>query len=95
MQLQPRHDGKKIPQPVAHCRQSALGLQRAAEALAARHGGTGAQSATRSFLSLCGGAGGTRARGVALLLLLLLPAPGQRVNVAAGPLNSRWWARSR
>jgi L-ascorbate metabolism protein UlaG (beta-lactamase superfamily) len=24
-------------------------------------------------------------------LLLLLPAPGQRVDVAAGPLNSRWW----
>ncbi len=23
---------------------------------------------------------------------LLLPAPGQRVDVAAGPLNSRWWA---
>jgi L-ascorbate metabolism protein UlaG (beta-lactamase superfamily) len=22
---------------------------------------------------------------------LLLPAPGQRVDVAAGPLNSRWW----
>ncbi|MBH8568650.1 MBL fold metallo-hydrolase [Microvirga sp. STS02] len=24
---------------------------------------------------------------------LLLPAPGQRVDVAAGPLNSRWWER--
>lgn len=26
---------------------------------------------------------------------LLLPAPSQRVHVAAGPLNSRWRARSR
>ncbi len=24
---------------------------------------------------------------------LLLPAPGQRVDVAAGPLNSQWWER--
>ena len=24
---------------------------------------------------------------------LLLPAPGQRVDVAAGPMNSRWWER--
>ena len=25
---------------------------------------------------------------------LLLPAPGQRVDVAAGPLNTRWWTKS-